>query len=308
MKSGERGMNKPIVSLCIPTNGMVKWIIPVIESIYSQNVNNDLFEVVITDNGVNSTLEQVIKTYDYPNLKYYKSDYKGFTNQIFALKQGAGLFRKMLNHRSLILPGKLQALIDFINNYKETRPIIYLSDNNLVNSDSVIKCNNCDELLYNLHYWITWSAGIGVWEEDMANIENVNANKIFPHISLVFDIRKDGHCIIWNDKYQKMLSDAGKGGYNLYEAFSVVFLDLLQDYEKRGIISRKSYKRTKKMLFFFLTELYLSEVLLPSDHSFDLSNIRKSVTKHYNNTGYILMIIFASYKYLKRMFKKIIKF
>ena len=37
-------MNKPLISLCMPTNGVIDWVFPVLESIYNQKVNNELFE------------------------------------------------------------------------------------------------------------------------------------------------------------------------------------------------------------------------------------------------------------------------
>ena len=37
-------MNKPLVSLCMPTNGVIDWVFPVLESIYNQNINNELCE------------------------------------------------------------------------------------------------------------------------------------------------------------------------------------------------------------------------------------------------------------------------
>ena len=43
--------NNLLLSICIPTNGVVEWIIPAINSIYSQGVDNNEFEVVVTDNG-----------------------------------------------------------------------------------------------------------------------------------------------------------------------------------------------------------------------------------------------------------------
>ena len=56
-------MNKPLVSLCMPTNGVIDWVFPVLDSIYNQNVDIDLFEVVITDNGNNAEFKKSIKGY-----------------------------------------------------------------------------------------------------------------------------------------------------------------------------------------------------------------------------------------------------
>lgn len=40
-------MNNPIVSLCMPTNGVAEWVFPVLDSIYNQGCDNNLFEIVL---------------------------------------------------------------------------------------------------------------------------------------------------------------------------------------------------------------------------------------------------------------------
>ena len=42
---------KLVLSLCLPTNGISEWVFPVLESIYSQNVDESKYEVIVTDNG-----------------------------------------------------------------------------------------------------------------------------------------------------------------------------------------------------------------------------------------------------------------
>ena len=44
-------MQNTILSLCMPTNGVVEWVFPVLDSIFEQGCNSDDFEVIITDNG-----------------------------------------------------------------------------------------------------------------------------------------------------------------------------------------------------------------------------------------------------------------
>ena len=103
-----------LLSLCIPTNGIVKWVIPVIDSIYAQQVDNALFEVVITDNGKADDLSKAIADYSYPNLHYYHTTSEGFTNQIDAFEKCSGMFCKMLNHRSRMLPGSIEKIITLV--------------------------------------------------------------------------------------------------------------------------------------------------------------------------------------------------
>lgn len=52
--------NKKLISLCIPTNGVIEWVFPVLESIYAQGVETALYEIVITDNGDNIEFKKKI--------------------------------------------------------------------------------------------------------------------------------------------------------------------------------------------------------------------------------------------------------
>lgn len=136
-----------LLSICIPTNGISQWIIPTLRAIYSQDVDTDLFEVVITDNGRNSTLVDDLSIFHYTNLRYIRTEDEGFLNLVTALKSGNGLFRKMLNHRSIILPGTINHWLEIVSKYKKDKPIIYFSDNQL-KKGGFITCPNLDAFIY----------------------------------------------------------------------------------------------------------------------------------------------------------------
>lgn len=303
----ESNQNKPLISLCIPTDGNVQWVLPVLDSIYAQEINTNLYEVIVADNGNSTALAEVVKKRNYPNLKYFKSDSKGFTNIIFSLQKANGVFRKMINHRSCLIPGKLQEIIALVDKYSLTRPIMYFSDNRILKDQDLIECKNYDELIYNLNYWISWSAGIGIWEDDIRRLEEIKYDDTFPNIAIVLDVRRDSHCVIWNKKYQEMLDDSGKGGYNLFNAFAVILLNLLGEYIQKKKISEKTYLSTKDKLFRFLTQLYLDEVIRKSKHSYDLTNIRESISTHYSYKKYIWMKVLGTGMYVKAGVKKSIQ-
>ena len=66
-------MSNPIVSLCMPTNGVIEWVFPVLDSVYEQGCDNKEFEIIITDNGNNKKFKEKIKSYNqqHSNLYYY---------------------------------------------------------------------------------------------------------------------------------------------------------------------------------------------------------------------------------------------
>ena len=66
--------NRPLLSICIPTNGILDWVSAVLESIYCQNVPKNLFEVVIACNGNEDSFDNFINKVKqkYDNLVYIK--------------------------------------------------------------------------------------------------------------------------------------------------------------------------------------------------------------------------------------------
>lgn len=301
--------NQPILSLCIPTNGAVQWVLPVLDSIYNQNYDQNKFEVVITDNGKDSQLIRYFKDYDYPNLRYIPTNDEGFLNLVSSLKEGQGLFCKMINHRSVLEPGTIEEMIELVERYKDSQPIIYFSDGN-VKGEEVIECKDLDKFISNLSYWASWSAGIGFWRKDIEHIGSVELDMMFPNASLLLNLRKESKYVIWNKKYEQMGDDAGKGGYDLFDTFAVHFLDIIKGLLVNARISQQTFNVVKNDLFVFLTALYKNEVILPTKHTFILKDIKNSMKVYYGISGYWRMVVKAyllvPYEYCFAVIRKVL--
>lgn len=303
--------NNPILlSICIPTNGIVEWVVPVIDSIYAQGVDNSLFEVVITDNGEKEDLMEAVKKYKQENFNYYRTTSKGFTNQIDAFEKCNGQFCKMLNHRSKMLPGSIMDLLTLVKKYKDTKPILYCAEGNAKGGE-IVECNSIDEFVRSLSYYASWSAGTGVWREDLADVRSKPIDMFFPHTVYLFGLRKESQYVIWNKKYEQMADDAGKGGYDLYDTFAVHFLDIIKGLFDGGRISLQTFNIIKNDLFGFLTILYKNEILLPTKHTFILRNIKRSMQVYYGTSGYWRMVIIAyltvPYSFARSVARKVLK-
>ncbi|MCQ2584372.1 MAG: hypothetical protein MJ185_02185, partial [Treponema sp.] len=178
------------LSLCIPTNGIVEWVVPVIKSIYSQGIDDSLFEVVVCDNGKESKLQDFINEfYIHKNFVYEISNAQMFQNQIACFKLARGNLLKFVNHRMLMEPGSIKYLLDFEEKYNETKPICYFSNQVLKIKDEII-LNSFEEFVKSLSYYSSWSAGLCVWKDDFEKIpSNIQFNKMFPHATILFFIR-----------------------------------------------------------------------------------------------------------------------
>lgn len=287
---------QPLLSLCIPTNGAVEWILPVLESIYSQGYDNEKFEVVITDNGKDSQLPVHIANMVYTNLRYRQTTDEGFLNLVTCLKDGKGLFCKMINHRSVMTPGSIEKMVGLVEKYKEKQPIIYCVNGN-INKPEIIECEDLDSFVQNLSYWCSWSAGIGFWQKDLLNIDIIELNHMFPNASMLLDIRRDSEYVVWNGVYMKMADDAGKGGYDFYDTFAVVLLDIMSTLRKDGRIKKVTFVRFKKDLFNYLSSFYYSDVVCPTKRTYIIKDVRESMMVYYSDYEYRKMVALC---YLKR--------
>lgn len=292
--------NKPLLSICLPTNGAVQFVTKALASIYAQeDADKSKYEVFITDNGQDSQLEAALQPYmKYGNLRYMKTDDKGFLNLITCLKLGNGLFCKMLNHRSVLVPGSIQAWIDMVEQYKDSQPVIYCTDRCL-KGDDIIECHNFDTFIRKMSYYSSWSAGIGVWDKDKQILDKIECNEMFPNASLLFEMRQDGEYVIWNKKYQNMMEEPTKGGYNIFHTFAVVYLDLLKDLENRGRITDCTFKSVKSDLRKFLASWYYNIFRIPNQYTFDIENVKEHVLVYYNHIDYMLIKIMALFLGLK---------
>lgn len=297
---------QPLLSLCIPTNGKVEWMIPVIESIYAQGVDNTLFEVVVTDNGGKSDLTEAVKKYTYDNFHYYQTTSQGFTNQIDAFEKCNGVFCKMLNHRSKMMHGSIEEILKIVRKYQKKKPILYFAEGHAKGSE-FIECANTDEFVESLSYWASWSCGTGVWKEDLKTLRDKKVDNMFPHTVFLFNLRGETEYVVWNGKYEEMADDAGKGGYDVFQTFGVGFLDLLSGLRIKKRISQDTFIKVKRDLYGFLSSLYINEVLLPTKHTFIIQNVKQSMTIYYGPYYYHRMVCFAWIKAAIRRLKYIIK-
>lgn len=292
-----------LLSLCIPTNGSVQFVLPLLESIYSQGVDDSMFEVVITDNGKDSKLSEAVKSYMlHGNIFYYKSELEGFVNQVDSFKRSNGLFIKMINHRAQLLPGSLQDLIEFVYTYRNTQPIIYCS-NSVLKLEDITVCNDFDSFVKKLSFYSSWSAGVGIWAKDKIILDDLSYNKMFPHATIVFETRQNSKYIIWNKKLMIIGDEPTKGGYNLFHTFAVLYLDLLNDLQNRKRISSSTFKSVKNDLRVFLASWYYIIFCTTHQYTFSTEEFKKHILTYY---GYIDYIYIKYRGRIVRFIKKII--
>lgn len=275
-----------LLSLCIPTNGVVEWVFPVLDSIYHDGVDFELFEVIVTDNGNNKIFAEKMQAYAacHANLIYRKTEAELFLNQIEAFKLADGKFIKFVNHRTVFLSGALNYLINFVQENNQSAPGIYFLNGQLKMKNRITKYGTFDDYVKGLSYYSSWSGGTAIWKTDFEKIDlNQQFNRFFPHMDIVFSEHDKKEYIIDNTALCRELpfDSSKKGSYDLFFAFGVAFVNAIHDLAKQGYVTEDTLEKVRQDNKSFLAELYLLYIILKRPCSYDLTNYKQSLDIYY---------------------------
>jgi hypothetical protein len=266
----------PVISLCIPTNGIIEWVFPVLDAIYDQQVPVEKFEVVVTDNGDNQEFKQMMLDYSskHVNLKYSDNRAFLFNNQLEALRLSTGEYLKFLNHRSILSDGALNSFINFIEMHRKDKPVIFFSNGNLSENDEIFTCGSFDEFVKRLGHYASWTTCVGIWREDFERIPaDQKYSKISPHSAVLFSERHKDNYIINDMLFATDIDDdqTKKGKYDLFAAFGYEELSITMELLCDGDITPETFKHVKKTYKYFLQNLYLNFCILKKPCSYILT-------------------------------------
>ena len=268
---------KPVLSLCIPTEGIVEWVLPVLDSIFSQNCDANMYEVVVCDNGINDNLAEKIRPYlvKHRNLFYYRSSAKLFLNQIEAFEHCNGELIKFINSRCRCLEGTVQYLIETANKYRNTRPIIYFLEG-FNGNNSTISISTFNEFFKSLGKYTTYSGGIACWREDMEYIRSRHEliRYYFPHLVYYTTFTKRSLYIVDNTRLTQEIPIklTAKSGYNIFEAIALEFPAILLDLLDNHDIDLETFKYLKSELEDHVVETYVRYLIKNWDTSLTFEN------------------------------------
>ncbi len=288
---------RPLLTLCIPTNGVVEWVRAVLESIEQQSGEaGEQFEVVITDNGDDVDFEEFLRAYasKHSYVRYQKTMAQGFLNLCESFRMARGSFVKFVNHRMPLRKGALSYFIGFAKKHLQDveRPIVYFSNGSLGRSD-VQTFGTFDAFVNALGIYSTWSGGIAFWSGDVQSwIGEHVFHPMFPNTDILFHERHRRQYIV--DDTQLLdsvpVKDNQKGHYDLYWTFAVDFPTILFDLMLTHDIRPETFISVKKKLFWFLMDQYIMFNILHHPCSYDISNFEKSIRIYYSRKVFSLYL------------------
>lgn len=278
-------MKEPIISLCLPTNGVIEWVFPVLDSIYAQNVDQNLFEIIVTNNGNNVEFENTMLEYqaNHSNIIYKKTTAFMFYNQLEALKLANGKYLKFVNHRGLFTKDSLNRMIKLVCENERTKPVIFWG--NGVLKEKQYKLDNFDDYVSTLGHLASWTTGVGIWKEDYDKIpEDVKIDKISPHSCVLFSERHKSEYLIDNSIFSQEIEvdQRKKGTYDLFKAFAVEEITITLNLFIDGDITADTLKKVKKDYKRFVADLYWQYIIEKRPCSYDLSGFNDAMGIFYS--------------------------
>lgn len=301
-------MSKYLLSICIPTNGVSRWVVPTVRQLYSLGADNSIFEVVVADNDSNEDIENAIKEFShYPNFRYVKTEAKGFYNIIENFVQAHGDFMIKINHRCLMRKGAIEKIYQIGCDYIDKRPLIFLSNGNL-RIGNRMEFSSFDGFLQKLSYWSSLSEGLFFWKEDIEKIPEIEFAPMSPNVSLMFNSKTKTEFVIDDFKFGDAQDSTGKYGYDVFYTFAVLYLDLVNQVRVEGYLSRDGFVKIKYDLAKWLRSIYLEMDVLGNKGNYVLKDIKQNMSVYYTIGEYYRMLLCARFILLpKHLMRSVLK-
>ena len=310
----EEGLNKIILSICIPTYNRCELLDRTLFSIVSQDGFDNRTEIIISDDCSTDDTQKVSFKYaqKYSNVIYHRN-LKNEKDQNFVtvLGLGKGKYLKLLNDYSSFLPGSLLEMVRFIERYNKEQSVLYFSNGTVKKDESIIVCDNFDSFVESVSSWATWIGTFGIWKSDFDSIPDVGrfATKQLLQTDVLFrsiKMHANQKIIIYNVSLIKILIGEKKIiGYNSFDVLINNYFFLFDEYIKSGEISKQTFLKEKKKIFWDHVVSNFISLYITKDHCAPVSMTQavEIIFKSYKNTSYFYISVFyvCLYKLLSIM-------
>lgn len=247
-------MNKLLLSICIPTYNRSSYLKNSLNSIVCQKeFQEGNIEIVISDNASTDDTQLVVEEYmsRYENIKYFKN-MENVRDQNFALSlsRGKGLYRKLSNDTFLYCPGSLKYICDLIRRYEATREILCFLDGKGKNlKEDIVKCTNFEQFVRTVNNLAYWTGPFGLWENECEEITNdfSGCELMLWQCQKLYNLMADrGRALFINQRLFFVQEVSGKDvSYGLYQVLHLNFLSILNNYVRKGQLSRETYEKIR---------------------------------------------------------------
>lgn len=255
-------MDKPLLSLCIPTYNRSQYLKKSIDSIIcQQEFLRGKVEIVISDNASEDDTREVAEAYlkKYDNIFYNRNEMNvRDKNFPIVLHEAHGILRRLCNDTLIFLPGSLAEMCNVVERYSERRPYICWA-NGCIKSTENTCTSDFKGYVHDISFWMTSIACFSIWDTECNGIKDDTDGCEL----LLWQVRKGlelacskNSVYISNDKLNDVQVVEKKNiSYGLYKVFYENYFKLLDPYFENDSLNQgdKEYLE-KDLLFHFFSD------------------------------------------------------
>lgn len=296
------------ISICIPTYNRSIYLKKTLNSLICQKeFKNGEVEIVVSDNCSTDNTEDMVKEYTkkYKNITYYKNDKNiGVYNFPLVLQRARGCYRKLSNDTMIYKEGALACLVKVIKKYKNDskKPIIYYFPKDIkrkgLRKESTIRytyqiIESLDIFVRTVSIYMTWSGGVGVWEEDVDSerFDTEGCGDLIWQVPYLLKNIQSRPVVMVTDSLTIVQEVDGKNvAYGIYKVFHDAFLKYLDLAVKKGNISQISFNKVEKDVLWYMKYWLLNFEYNGNMYQFALNDsfekFKQSIRKTYSMKPY----------------------
>ena len=291
-------LEKPLLSLCIPTYNRAAELQQMLENLVSLDVfkNSTEIEAIVSDNASTDNTEQVARSFveRFPTRISYYRNAENVIDRNFgiALSKGKGIFLKLSNDTLLHTEAGLRHTLDAIRRHADEKPMLCFRS--LPERAPDRRFTSLDDFWQVRSFHSTWIAEFGTWQSDFTSAEDYNRNADTHLTQVDFLLRQMSaktNAVIIQDLFftQVKRTRIGQGGVNAALIFGQYYFDLLFPYVKSGEITNSTWQQEKWNIFRYLV---LNNFLITSPlYRFPKDHYVKHLFKYYKWKWYFWVSI-----------------
>lgn len=292
-------MNKPILSICIPTRNRGEILRLTLLNITSNEYfleTNDI-EIVISDNCSDDNTQDICLDFQnkYPEkIRYIRNEKNiGDENFINVLKLAKGKYAKLNNDSFAYKFNALNYIVDVLKEI-DNDIIFFSNEGHWRNGLEINNYKNFDEFLNVIGYKCTWIGGLCVKTEAFIQLENPERfSKInFAQVDILARMSKNKHIAIINGNMMTPFYVPNKGGYNIAKVFGENLIILLKELIKERLVSSSTFEKViKKTLVEHINHFYFD---FENSYCYKKGGYFKYLFKYYKTKPYYYMVFFKA--------------
>ena len=242
-------MEKPVLSICIPTYNRAEYLQASLECIVRDEtfLNSNDIQIIISDNCSEDNTQSVCEKFvsKYPEkIKYVRqAENIGDKNYLKALSLAEGKYSKLSSDTIFYNYNYLSKIVNLLKNSDVN--VIFFRNNKISGSDIEVQYfKNADDLFGELTYKIACIDGLCVKTEEYKKLNSPErfSQTGFAQVDIIARLTENTGANVVSGKTMEIINIQKNSDYNIPKLFGINLIDTLIELVKENLISKKTFE------------------------------------------------------------------